>query len=80
MWTQIIVSLVMMVISAALQAATMNKAQISKVEPGTLDTPTAEAGTTVPVVFGTVIAKQSNVAWYGDSSTQAIKSKSQGKK
>ncbi len=34
-----------------------------------LEAPTAEAGRTVPVVFGTIRVKGLNVLWYGDIQT-----------
>lgn len=80
MFTQLLVSLVLMIVSAALQAAAAPKNQPKTPEAGKLDAPTAEEGGTIPVIFGTCIVKQSNVVWYGDSSTQAIKSKGGGKK
>jgi hypothetical protein len=35
-----------------------------------MDTPTAEAGRPVPVVFGTITIKGSNILWYGEKSKQ----------
>lgn len=43
------------------------------------DVPTAEQGRPIPVVFGTVTVTGANVIWYGNLSTQAIKTKG-GKK
>ena len=43
------------------------------------DVPTVEEGIPVPVVFGTVTLKVTNVLWYGDLRSKAIKKKS-GKK
>lgn len=40
---------------------------------GKLDTPTADEGSPIPVVFGTVLVKQPNVVWYGDAATTPIK-------
>ena len=80
MWQQIIVSIVMMIISAVLQAATNKPVKQKDAEKGELDTPTAEEGGTIGVVFGTVIKKDSNVIWYGDSSTTPIRSGGGGKK
>lgn len=73
MWMQLLVSLVMMVISSALQAAAAPKAQAQEPEAGKLDVPTAEEGGAIPVVFGTCIIKTSNVVWYGDAKTTPIK-------
>lgn len=35
--------------------------------------PTAEVGREIPVLFGTRDIKSSNVVWYGDLKTKAIK-------
>lgn len=43
------------------------------------DIPTAQAGESIPVLFGTRDIKGANVVWYGDIKTVAIKSKG-GKK
>ena len=46
---------------------------------GNMDVPTAEAGKTIPVVFGTMLIKDSNVIDYFDAKTVAIKSGGGGK-
>jgi hypothetical protein len=33
-----------------------------------MDNPTAEAGRPIPVVFGTLTVKGTNILWYGDKS------------
>lgn len=38
-----------------------------------LQAPTAEAGRPIPVVFGTVTVKSSNVLWYGEKGTHEYK-------
>jgi hypothetical protein len=43
------------------------------------DAPIAEAGVPIPVVFGEVLLSGPNVVWYGDLSSDPIKSKG-GKK
>ena len=73
MFVQIVVSLVMMVISMALTPSA--NSAVKDAEPGNLDVPTADEGGDIVVVFGTCIIKSPNVVWYGDSRTQAIKSK-----
>lgn len=78
MWTQIVVSLVMMVVSYMLQAAAQPKPQTP--EAGKLDVPTAQEGDSIPVVFGTVLIKKSNVVWYGDARAEPIYSSGGGKK
>lgn len=37
------------------------------------DLPTAEVGRPIPVLFGTRDIKSSNITWYGDLKTKAIK-------
>jgi hypothetical protein len=39
------------------------------------DVPRAEQGTPIGVVFGTVIIKAPTLAWWGDLSTEPIKTK-----
>lgn len=46
---------------------------------GNVTAPTAAVGKEIPVVFGTVVVKSSNVVWYGDIRTVPIRSKG-GKK
>ena len=41
--------------------------------------PSASASDPIPVVFGTVYIKKSNVVWWGDQGTRAIRTKG-GKK
>ena len=38
-----------------------------------LESPTAEAGRPIPVVFGTVFIESPNVIWYGDKRTEQRK-------
>lgn len=71
MWMQIVVSLIMMVISAALQPRAQAAPQQTP-EAGKLDVPTADEGGPIGVVFGTCIIKKSNVVWYGDANTTPI--------
>ncbi len=77
MFAQIIVSVVMMIISAALQAAMAPKPEAPK--PGKLDVPVADEGRNNRVAFGTNIDKSANIIWYGDARTKAIKKRG-GKK
>jgi hypothetical protein len=44
-----------------------------------VDVPTAEEGRPIPVVFGSVLLRGSNVVWYGDLEAEPIR-KSGGKK
>lgn len=77
MFLQLVYSLVMMVVSYAIQAALAPKPQ--QPTAGSLEVPTPAAGATVPVLFGTNIVKSANIIWYGDASVEAVKSKG-GKK
>ncbi len=72
MW---VVWLVLMVVSYML--APKPKVQRAEVQEG--EVPTASASDPIPVVFGEVEIKQSNVVFWGDPYTKAIKTKS-GKK
>lgn len=74
---QIFISLAMMVISYLIQQAMAPKP--SEPVAGQLDVPVASEGGEQSVVFGTVLIKDSNVVWYGDSSTKPIRSRG-GKK
>ena len=71
MWIQLAVMVVSMILSYALRpkpqapaAATLKDVQI----------PTIQIGTAMPVVFGDVWVDNWMVLWYGDLSTQPIKS------
>ena len=75
-WDDLLIMLAM----AALQMALAPKPP--KPKPATLqdlEAPVAEAGRPIPVTFGTVLIKGSNVVWYGDLKTVPVKTKS-GKK
>lgn len=78
MFVQLFVALVMMIVSAALQASMQPKPKSP--ESGKLDVPLAQDGDVIPVAFGTNVAKTSNVNWYGDSGTTPIYSSGGGKK
>ncbi len=69
--------LVVFVVAFAIAYATMPKPTAP--ELGTVESPTAEAGRAIPVLFGTRWVKQTNVVWYGDIRTEAVKKKG-GKK
>jgi len=72
-WEYLFYAVVMSVVSYAIQIAMAPKPD--KPKAGQLDVPTADSGGPIPVVFGTNIIKQSNVVWFGDASTTAIKKK-----
>lgn len=46
---------------------------------GTVESPTAEEGIAIPVLFGTRVVSSANVVWYGDIKSVAVKKKG-GKK
>jgi len=76
MWNFVIAAVVSLVIVYATrpkpetpQAATLEQ----------FDVPTAQAGRSIPVLFGTKEIGNHNCVWYGDIRTKAIKSKG-GKK
>lgn len=76
MWVQ----LFSLVVSYVIQAALQPKAQAPKAAAlSDFDTPTAEEGRAIPVVFGTVVVSGANCVWYGHLGKKAIKSK-KGKK
>lgn len=80
-WANLIYALVMMVASYAISYYTQRKMQKgNEAQVGQMDVPTAEAGKTVPVVFGTILVKNSNVIDYFDPKTTEIKSGGGGKK
>jgi hypothetical protein len=71
MWVQLVVSLVMMALAYALAP---RPPRPSPAGLGDVQAPTAEVGRPIPVIFGTVMLRGSNVLWYGDLSTTDIKS------
>lgn len=75
MWAAVI-SLISVAISIALM---LKPVKGQKKAPQAFDAPTAQEGLTIPVLFGTRNFKSSNVVWYGDIKTVAVKSSS-GKK
>lgn len=44
-----------------------------------IDSPTAEEGLDIPVVFGTVVVDAPNVVWYGDLAAHPVRQKSSKK-
>lgn len=77
MWWYIVVWVVAMAVSYALQPK-----QQSTIKPaglGDFTVPTAEDGREIPVLFGTRDVKGPNVVWYGDLRVVAVKKKG-GKK
>lgn len=74
MWWYIAVFIVALVVAYAYAPKPESTAKLQQVEA-----PTADEGREIPVLFGTRDIKQSNVVWYGDIKTVAIKKKG-GKK
>lgn len=74
---QVIIAIIMMIISYAIQIA-MQKDPAPPAR-GALDVPTAEEGSSVPVLFGSARAKSANVVFSGDFRTTDIRA-SGGKK
>lgn len=68
---------VIFVVAFAIAYATMPKPKGA--ELGTVESPTAEEGRAIPVLFGTRWIKQTNVVWYGDIKADAVRKKG-GKK
>ena len=66
-----------LLISLALQVVSLLLVPRPKVEKPEavkdMDTPTAEAGRPVPVIFGTMPIEDPNCLWYGEKSTEEAK-------
>lgn len=80
-WWNIAYAFVLMMSSYAISyymASRANKSQNAQV--GALDVPTAEAGKTIPVIFGTMLVKDVNVIDYFDAKVQDIYPERGGKK
>lgn len=75
----LIYAIVMMVISFAISYAMQPRPERNDAVVGSMDVPTAEAGKTIPVVFGTMLIKDSNVIDYFDPKTYPITTSGGGK-
>lgn len=64
---QLVVALVLVVVSVVLTP----QAKQQKAEIRELEDPTADAGREIPVVFGTISVKDSNVLWFGEKTTRS---------
>lgn len=62
-WVQLLVSLALMVVSYLL---TPKPKQPKPEAAKDMDSPTADAGRPIPVVFGEITIKGVNVLWFGD--------------
>ncbi|WJJ58655.1 putative tail assembly structural protein [Klebsiella phage SAKp15] len=67
----IIISVAMSLASYALTPRA--KTSGAQQKPQTIDTPTVDAGRSIPVVFGTVRVKSPNLLWMGGQSSVEIK-------
>lgn len=79
-WLNIAYALVMMIASYAISYYTARKSKGNEAQVGNMEVPTAEAGKTIPVIFGTILVKDANVIDYFDAKTEEIKSGKGGKK
>lgn len=75
-WVQLVLFTLAWAVSAAL-APRPPRPQPAGLDD--IDAPTAEEGSPIPVVFGTVRITAPNVVWYGDLDTSPIKQRG-GKK
>lgn len=75
-WDMLIYAVISAVISYGITMLTAPTPDGAKA--GALDIPSATDGGPIPVGFGTNIIKQSNIIWFGDTSTSPIR-KSGGK-
>lgn len=73
---QLIIAIVMAVVSYLITPRP--DAKLSNALDG-LDTPTAEAGKEIPVIFGTVTVKSLNTLWVGEKGQRKYKVKVGGK-
>lgn len=76
-------ALALLVVSYTIQALTAKKPANTDAKPATLadfSFPQHEEGTAQPVIFGTVWIEDPMILYYGNLSTEAIRSKSSGKK
>lgn len=67
---QILIALVLAVISYMLQPKPKTPTPDAASD---LETPKAEAGVPLPVIFGTITMKSPNCLWYGDKRTKTYK-------
>ena len=68
---QIIIAIVSIYISYTITASMLDKNR-SGSEPGQYEKPTASAGKTMYVVFGTRLIKDPNVIWFGQTGTSLV--------
>lgn len=66
-----VISLIIMIVSYALQLAFAPKQKGPTADAQ--DAPAANEGDKIPVVFGTVLRKDAQIAWWGDPQTSPIK-------
>lgn len=80
MWVQLAYAFVMLIIGTALSMMVAKKQKPTNATVSEADVPTAEVGKDIPVIFGTILIKDSNVIDYFDPQTSEIKTSGGGKK
>lgn len=70
---ELLIALVMMVVSYAISYTLMPRPERNDAVAGNMEVPTAEAGKNIPVIFGTILIKDTNVIDYFDPQIDAIK-------
>lgn len=70
---------VVFIVAALLAVALAPKPENQNAQPEEFETPTANEGDAIPVLFGTRDIGRQNTVWYGDVKTVAIRKKG-GKK
>ena len=71
--------LVIAVVALAIGYAAQPKAQTPNIKSGVVESPRAEEGSNIPVLFGRRMMRGANTVWTGDIKAVAIKKKG-GKK
>jgi hypothetical protein len=69
MWWYIVIFIVALFAAYKLQP----KPQTRNILPEAIETPQAEEGREITVLFGTRVIDDPNIVWYGDLRTEAIK-------
>lgn len=70
---QWVLMIIIMIVSAGISYALMPKPKNNQQKAQTLETPTVDAGRSVPVVFGRVRIKSPNILYMGGRFTREIK-------
>ena len=77
---ELLIALVMMVVSYAISYTLTPRPERNDAVAGNMEVPTAEAGKNIPVIFGTILIKDTNVIDYFDPQIDAIKRSTGGGK